>query len=300
VQGLQLGPGGEAEVVAKAADEGPVDLPAATGLAALRQRLQVLAQRRFVERIGFEQAAGQLDRPLGVDAAGDPLQDGGAPGGAQPVALEAEPAGPGFARGIVEAGEQVAGVESRRRRCGLRAGPPRTRRRRWGSRGRAVCPSSSIGRPQATPCRRNSVLRRLAKASFWLCSGQKMAASSARPTQRASARGRPGAGCGARRAGRPARRRDRSSASRKVQAGGIGAKGSRRFSVGHRAGARRAQVPPHNPRRCLCPRDPMRSASPPRHPRPRLSIVRTTSRHAPGARSGAERLAGRARCRSAR
>ena len=48
---------------------------------------------------------------------------------------------------------------------------------------RAVCPCSSIGRPQETLCRRNSVLRRLAKASFCVCSGQNIVASSARPTQ---------------------------------------------------------------------------------------------------------------------
>ena len=176
VQRLQLGAGREAQVVAEAGDERPVGLarrgrPGRSRASACRCRRSAASSSGSASSRRAGQRDGLASRRCSPAAR---CSDGAAPGGAQPVALEAEPA--------------ASRLRCRRRRS-RRAGRRRSRRRASsmrpsrsaasnsatsvGRRGAGRLPSSSIGRPQGTRCRRNSVLRRLAKASFWLCSGQK-------------------------------------------------------------------------------------------------------------------------------
>ena len=139
-----------------------------------------------LRRAGRPRAAGPTARPpragsiAGSASAG---QRRGAPGGAQAVALERRPSGSRL-RSRRRRSRRAArrGRRPARRRRAARAAPTRSRRRRSRARGAARRPASRSPRAQGSACRRNRVLRRLAKASRSSCSGQSIAAISARGT----------------------------------------------------------------------------------------------------------------------
>ncbi len=237
-------PGARPRSSLEAGGERPVHLPGAAALAACASACRC---RRSAASSSGSASSSRPDRAtasLGIDLAGGALQDRAAPGDAQPVALEAEPARPGLAS------RRRRSRRAGRRRSEASASSIRPSRSAAsnsatsvGTSSRAVCPCSSIGRPQGTLCRRNSVLRRLAKASFWrlLRPEASPPARRGRPS-RASGPGRPAAGCAARTATPSARRRGRSSASR-TGAGGQASQARRAggFSGPPRGGASRRQ-----------------------------------------------------------
>ncbi len=96
MRGAQCGPGFDPQFAGQPFGELAVGRARRGGAAVARQPVQLGLQRGFVQRVLFEQARGQRQRRRGRFGARQLTQRGGAPGGAQALAFEGQPAGPAF------------------------------------------------------------------------------------------------------------------------------------------------------------------------------------------------------------